>query len=101
MDELYYNVSFQTSRMVTRTYSTSFSVGVQCLDVSIRDAIYSIYGFVRFADEIVDTFHQYNKPQLLEDFEKEYDKAYQQGISMNPVLNSFQHTVKNITYPMN
>ena len=66
---------------------------------SIRDAIYSIYGFVRFADEIVDSFHDYEKEYLIDDFEKEYYKAMQLGISLNPILNSFQHTVKqyNIT----
>lgn len=99
MDELYYHVSFATSRMVTRTYSTSFTVGVKCLSPDIRDAVYSIYGFVRLADEIVDTFHQYDKAFLLDDFEKEYDKAIRQGISMNPVLNSFQYTVKKYNIP--
>jgi phytoene/squalene synthetase len=65
----------------------------------IRDAIYSIYGFVRFADEIVDSFHGYEKEDLINDFEKEYYKAFKAGISLNPILNSFQHTVKeyNIT----
>jgi phytoene synthase len=66
---------------------------------SIRDGIYSIYGFVRFADEIVDSFHDYDKENLINDFEKEYYKAMEMGISLNPILNSFQHTVKqyNIT----
>jgi phytoene/squalene synthetase len=65
----------------------------------IRDAIYSIYGFVRFADEIVDSFHGFDKEELINDFEKEYYKSYNSGISLNPILNSFQHTVKkyNIT----
>ena len=69
------------------------------LSPSIRDAIYSIYGFVRFADEIVDSFHDYEKEYLIDDFEKEYYKAMELGISLNPILNSFQHTVKeyNIT----
>lgn len=69
------------------------------LSPSIRDAIYSIYGFVRFADEIVDSFHDYEKESLIDDFEKEYYKAVNLGISLNPILNSFQHTVKeyNIT----
>ena len=69
------------------------------LSPSIRDAIYSIYGFVRFADEIVDSFHDYEKENLIDDFEKEYYKALNLGISLNPILNSFQHTVKeyNIT----
>ncbi|GIZ08431.1 phytoene synthase [Flavobacterium sp. UMI-01] len=74
-------------------------MAVYMLSPSIRDAIYSIYGFVRFADEIVDSFHGYDKEQLINDFEKEYYKAYHSGISLNPILNSFQHTVKeyNIT----
>jgi phytoene/squalene synthetase len=69
------------------------------LSPSIRNAIYSIYGFVRFADEIVDSFHGYDKENLINDFEKEYYKAFEAGISLNPILNSFQHTVKeyNIT----
>jgi phytoene/squalene synthetase len=69
------------------------------LSPTIRDAIYSIYGFVRFADEIVDSFHDYDKEKLIEDFEKEYYKAFEMGISLNPILNSFQHTAKqyNIT----
>jgi phytoene/squalene synthetase len=69
------------------------------LSPSIRDAIYSVYGFVRFADEIVDSFHDYEKEYLIDDFEKEYYKAMQLGISLNPIINSFQHTVKqyNIT----
>lgn len=69
------------------------------LSPSIRDAIYSVYGFVRFADEIVDSFHDYDKENLINDFEKEYYKAMKLGISLNPILNSFQQTVKhyNIT----
>jgi phytoene/squalene synthetase len=64
------------------------------LSPSIRDGIHSIYGFVRFADEIVDSFHDYDKENLINDFEKEYYKAIENGISLNPILNSFQHTVK-------
>jgi phytoene/squalene synthetase len=77
-------------------------MAVKMLSPSIRSAIYSIYGFVRFADEIVDTFHQYDKDQLLNDFENEYDKALKHGISLNPILNSFQQTVRkyNITDDM-
>lgn len=102
MKQLFDKVSYDTSRLVTKSYSTSFSMAVKMLSPSIRSAIYNIYGFVRFADEIVDTFHDYNKEQLLEDFEIEYYKAYDQGISLNPILNSFQQTVKqyNITDDM-
>jgi len=102
MKQLFDQVSSETSKLVTKKYSTSFSLAVKMLSPKIRAAIYNIYGFVRFADEIVDTFHDYNKEQLLADFEMEYDKAYEQGISLNPILNSFQHTVKqyNITDDM-
>lgn len=86
-------------KLVTKNYSTSFSLAVYMLSPNIRGAIYSIYGFVRFADEIVDSFHDYDKEKLINDFEKEYYKAMEMGISLNPILNSFQHTVKqyNIT----
>lgn len=99
MKQLFDNVSFKCSKLVTQSYSTSFSLAVYMLAPSIRDAIYSIYGFVRFADEIVDSFHGFDKKYLIEDFEKEYYKAIATGISLNPILNSFQQTVKqyNIT----
>jgi len=99
MKSLFDTVSFKCSKLVTKNYSTSFSLAVHMLAPSIREAIYSIYGFVRFADEIVDSFHDYDKGQLINDFEKEYYKAIEIGISLNPILNSFQHTVKqyNIT----
>lgn len=99
MKQLFDTVSFKCSKLVTKNYSTSFSLAVYMLSPSIRDAIYSIYGFVRFADEIVDSFHGFEKETLINDFEKEYYKAYKAGISLNPILNSFQHTVKeyNIT----
>lgn len=99
MKSLFDAVSFKCSKLITQNYSTSFSLAVKMLSPSIRDAIYSVYGFVRFADEIVDSFHDYEKEYLIDDFEKEYYKAMQLGISLNPILNSFQHTVKqyNIT----
>ncbi|KFF03158.1 phytoene/squalene synthase family protein [Flavobacterium hydatis] len=99
MKQLFDNVSFKCSKLVTKSYSTSFSLAVYMLAPSIRDAIYSIYGFVRFADEIVDSFHGFDKKYLIDDFEKEYYKAKEAGISLNPILNSFQQTVKqyNIT----
>ena len=102
MKQLFDQVSSETSKLVTKKYSTSFSLAVKMLSPTIRAAIYNIYGFVRFADEIVDTFHDYDKEQLLNDFEIEYYKAYEQGISLNPILNSFQHTVRqyNITDDM-
>jgi phytoene synthase len=91
---LYNKVSFEASRLVTTSYSTSFSRAVGFLDREIRDAIYSIYGFVRLADEIVDTFHDYDKHSLLDRFERNFYEALNEGISLNPVLNSFQQTVK-------
>lgn len=99
MDPLFYKVSFQTSRLITHAYSTSFSIGARFLHTPVRDAIYSIYGFVRLADEIVDSFDGYDKAQLLEAFEQEYTKARASGISMNPVLNSFQATVNRYRIP--
>jgi phytoene synthase len=99
MKELFDNVSVGCSKLVTESYSTSFSMAVKMLAPSIRNPIYCIYGFVRFADEIVDTFHDYNKDELITRFESDYYKAYEDGISLNPILNSFQAVVKkyNIT----
>lgn len=94
MADLYNDVSFKTSKLVTRSYSTSFSRAVSVLDPEIRDAIYSIYGFVRLADEIVDTFHDFNKQYLLEKFEEDLKDSGKNGISLNPVLNAFILTVK-------
>lgn len=94
MKQLFDDVSFKSSKLVTKEYSTSFSIAVNMLAPSIRQDIYNIYGFVRFADEIVDSFHGYDKANLLNDFELEYYKAMTYGISLNPILNSFQSTVK-------
>ena len=99
MPNLFDEISFKTSCLVTRSYSTSFSSAVSLLDRGIRDAICSIYGFVRFADEIVDTFHDYNKKNLLDKFEKDYYDAISSGISLNPVLNSFQITIRKYGIP--
>ena len=93
MKSLFDDVSFKCSVLVTKSYSTSFSMAVHMLAPSIRDAIYSIYGFVRFADEIVDSFHGFDKKTLIDDFEIEYYKAQKLGVSLNPILNSFQQTV--------
>ena len=94
MKELFDDVSMGCSKLVTQSYSTSFSLAVKMLAPSIRNAIYSVYGFVRFADEIVDSFHGFNKEKLIADFETDYYKAYAEGISLNPILNAFQATVK-------
>ncbi|MEN8906219.1 MAG: phytoene/squalene synthase family protein [Clostridiales bacterium] len=93
MKELYDRISYKASRIITRAYSTSFSLGILFIKKSIRKDIYAIYGFVRLADEIVDTFHDYNKELLLERFKKDVYRSIEEGISLNPVLNSFQLTV--------
>ncbi|AMS25746.1 phytoene synthase [Bacteroidetes bacterium UKL13-3] len=93
MKTLFDNLSKKTSKMVTNAYSTSFSLGIRFLAKKFHDPIYAVYGFVRFADEIVDTFHGYNKRELLEDFRKDTYKAIKQGISLNPILNAFQEVV--------
>ena len=93
--ELFDKVSIKCSRLTTKSYSTSFSLGILCLGKELRDPIYSIYGFVRFADEIVDTFHQYDKKTLLERFKKDTYTAIEEKISFNPILHSFQKTVNH------
>ena len=92
--QLYDKVSRSCSMKITKAYSTSFSLGIKALSKEIHDPIYAIYGFVRLADEIVDTFHDYSKEQLLNRFRKDTYRAIEEGISLNPVLNSFQWAVK-------
>lgn len=92
MKALFDSVSYNCSKIVTQSYSTSFSMATKMLSDTIRQDIYNIYGFVRFADEIVDTFHDYNKKELFEAFEKDLEFALTEKISLNPILNSFQHT---------
>ncbi|MCH2234319.1 MAG: phytoene/squalene synthase family protein [Crocinitomicaceae bacterium] len=94
MRKLFDKYSYEASKKVTKSYSTSFYAGVRFLDKRIRDDVHAIYGFVRFADEIVDTFHEQNKSELLEEFKNDTYKAIERGISMNPILNSFQATVR-------
>lgn len=93
MKELFDSVSYECSKIVTNSYSTSFSLATRMLSSSIRTHIYNIYGFVRFADEIVDTFHSYNKMELFNRFEESLYLAISNKISLNPILNSFQMTV--------
>jgi phytoene/squalene synthetase len=93
MKELFDSVSFKCSEITTTSYSTSFSFGIKALDKTLHTHIYNIYGFVRFADEIVDSFHEFHKEELLKEFKEETHKAIKQKISLNPILNSFQHTV--------
>ena len=95
MKKLFDQVSESCSRIVTESYSTSFTLATKMLDSSIRQDIYNIYGFVRFADEIVDSFHNYDKKELLDLFEKDLKKSIVDKISLNPILNSFQKTIHN------
>ena len=102
MKSIFDKVSANCSKNVTNSYSTSFSLATKMLSKSIRQDIYNIYGFVRFADEIVDTFHDYNKKELLERFIDELNYSLRNKISSNPILNSFQNTVNkyNIDYEL-
>ncbi|AIY13447.1 phytoene/squalene synthase family protein [Cellulophaga baltica] len=92
MKSIFDQVSYSCSKTVTESYSTSFSLATKMLHSSIRGDIYNIYGFVRFADEIVDTFHDYDKELLFDKFENDLKDALEHKISLNPILNSFQHT---------
>jgi phytoene/squalene synthetase len=94
MKELFDAVSIRCSRITTKAYSTSFSLGILCLEKKLRDPIYSIYGFVRFADEIVDSFHDFDKASLLQKFRRDTYESIEEGVSLNPILNSFQHAVR-------
>ena len=93
MKQLFDSVSFKCSEITTTSYSTSFSFGIKALNKALHTHIYNIYGFVRFADEIVDSFHQFNKDELLKEFKEDTHKSIKEKISLNPILNSFQHTV--------
>ena len=93
MKALYDDVSLRCSKLVTRSYSTSFSLGIRLLSRELRDPVYAVYGFVRFADEIVDTFHEYDKCDLLQCFRQDTRRALNEKISLNPILHSFQEVV--------
>lgn len=93
MKNLFDKISVDLSKNITKTYSTSFSLGILALKPQLRDAIYSIYGYVRLADEIVDSFHDYDRKGLLDRLREETDYALLEKISLNPVLNSFQKAV--------
>jgi len=95
MKEIFDKISAECSRITTQRYSTSFSWGIYLMSKKLRAPIYAIYGFVRFADEIVDTFHDYDKKYLLEKFKQDCFEAIEQGISLNPVLHSFQKVVND------
>lgn len=92
MKSIFDTVSKDCSRIITQTYSTSFSMATKMLSSTIRQDIYNIYGFVRLADEIVDSFHDYDKEALFVQFEADLEAALQNKISLNPILNSFQET---------
>ncbi len=91
--QLFHKVSERCSRITTEEYSTSFASAIRLLHKDLQKPIYNIYGFVRFADEIVDTFHGFDKKELLKQFRKETYEAIERGISLNPILHSFQITV--------
>ena len=93
MKALFDKISAQCSKDVTKTYSTSFSLGIYFLNKKFHKSIYGIYGFVRLADEIVDSFHDYNKPQLMERLRNDTVQAIDEKISLNPILNQFQEAV--------
>ncbi len=93
MMELYNKVCRECSKHITNRYSTSFSMGIRVFDKRFRAPIYAVYGFVRFADEIVDTFHDYPKKALLDRFREDTYRAIEERISLNPVLHAFQETV--------
>lgn len=93
MQQLYDQVSFKLSKVITNNYSTSFSLGISVFAPKYRKPIYAVYGFVRLADEIVDSFHNYDKKTLLKEFREETHKAINNRISTNPVLHSFQQVV--------
>jgi len=95
MMQIFHEVSEACSKITTERYSTSFSSAIKLLHKQMRPHIHNIYGFVRFADEIVDTFHGYNKEQLIAEFKKETYTAIERGISLNPILHSFQITVNH------
>ena len=100
MKSIFDNVSYKCSKLTTKSYSTSFSLGIRFLNKELRNAIYGIYGFVRFADEIVDTFHEYDKKELLDRFKKDTHLAIKEKISLNPILNSFQAVVNEFKIEM-
>jgi phytoene/squalene synthetase len=100
MKSIFDAVSQDCSKLVTEHYSTSFSLATKMLAPSIRGDIYNIYGFVRLADEIVDSFHDYDKLHLLDKFEEDLKNALDKNISLNPILNSFQHTFHKYDIPL-
>lgn len=99
MQELYRDTCLECSKVITQRYSTSFSLGIKAFDKKYRYPIYAIYGFVRYADEIVDTFHDFDKELLFKNFKADTYQAIAQKISLNPVLHSFQYAVNKYNIP--
>lgn len=97
--EIYNKATFKTAQLITRCYSTSFYSAVSMLEKDMRSAVFGIYGFVRLADEIVDTFHDYNKEKLLDKLESDLKEAIAEKISTNPVLHAFQQVVNEYDIP--
>jgi phytoene synthase len=97
MKKLFDELAYKVSKAVTEKYSTSFSLGILALKPGIRSAIYAVYGYVRLADEIVDSFHEYDKAVLLQRFKTETWTSIAEGISLNPILQSFQETVNKFS----
>ncbi len=100
MKSIYDNLSFKIAKQTTNDYSTSFSLGIRFLAKDIRNAIYGLYGFVRLADEIVDSFHGYQQKELLVELKKDTYKAIESGISINPILHAFQAVVNKYRIPI-
>ncbi len=100
MKQIFDNVSHEMSKLTTKRYSTSFSLGISFLEKDLQKPIYAVYGFVRFADEIVDSFHDFDKAELLADFKRQTYEAIEKGISLNPILNSFQWAVRKYNIPL-
>jgi len=101
MKKLFDELSYRVSKETTQQYSTSFSLGILALSPKIRNPIYAVYGYVRLADEIVDSFHGYDKEKLLAKFREETTQALEDGISLNPILQSFQDTVHRFDIDQN
>ena len=99
MKSIFDNVSYDCSKIVTQSYSTSFGLATRMLSPCIRKDIYNIYGFVRFADEIVDSFHDYEKEELFNKYENDLEQSLNKKISLNPILNAFQHTFHQYKIP--
>jgi phytoene/squalene synthetase len=100
MFQLFEKTAAACSKLITQEYSTSFSLGIKTLDKKFHEPIYGIYGMVRYADEIVDTFHDFDKKHLLEKFKRDTYEAIEQRISLNPVLHSFQKAVNDYHIPL-